>query len=212
MIQGNAIAYHLERVIPAKALSTCPETSMFKFRHLFKLRFLLLYIYWEVAGPGFNLSLSLLFYTPSFYTLYLTLAYLTMTGIVSSVMSHADKIPIVGPMASGWLPSTGTNKKAHSFITPYPPPSYYDITGLQTSSKLSQLSDYVWRQGSQLIPDITLSNSSAIDKKQMEQVMALIHIAAEMGQSGNHHMANDLYMMSIDRMLSALPCKSSKFI
>jgi hypothetical protein len=127
-------------------------------------------------------------------------------------MSHADKIPIVGPMASSWLPSTGINKKAHSFITPYPPPSYYDITGIQSSSKLSQLSEYVWRQGIQLIPDMTLSNSTTIDKKQMEQVMALIHIAAEMGQSGNPQMANDLYMMSIDRMLSALPCKSPHFI
>ncbi|KAI8336227.1 hypothetical protein BC941DRAFT_428657 [Chlamydoabsidia padenii] len=134
-----------------------------------------------------------------------------MTSIVSSVMSHADKIPIVGPMASGWLPSltmNTNNKKTQSFITPYPPPSYCDATGLHSPSKLSKLSDYVWRQGIQLLPDMSLSNAMTIDKKQMEQVTALIHLANEMGQSGNHQMANDLYIMSIDRMLFALPLES----
>ncbi|KAI8082774.1 uncharacterized protein BX664DRAFT_387920 [Halteromyces radiatus] len=135
-----------------------------------------------------------------------------MTSL-GSLISHADKIPLVGTpltnMASALLPDIKkSNEKTHSFLTPIPPPPYEKVVG---TSKLSQLSDYVWRQGSHFLPDITLSNSvtqSTIDKKQIEQVMTLLHIAAEMDQSGNHQMAKDLYIMGIDRMLSSLPLES----
>ncbi|CAO3578808.1 unnamed protein product [Absidia cylindrospora] len=133
-----------------------------------------------------------------------------MTSIVSSVFSHADKIPVVGSMASGWLPSNNKklNEKTHSFITP--PPPYYEVTSTTHPSKISQLSNYMWRQGTSFLPDLTSSNAmtdTTVDKKQMEHVVTLIHIASEMDQAGNHQMAKDLYIMGIDRMLSALPCK-----
>ncbi|KAI8327498.1 hypothetical protein BC941DRAFT_364817 [Chlamydoabsidia padenii] len=60
----------------------------------------------------------------------------------------------------------------------------------------------MWKQGT---PDTQITT---IDKKQVEQVVALIHIAGEMDQSGNHQMAVDLYVMGIDRLLSALPLES----
>ncbi|ORZ25734.1 hypothetical protein BCR42DRAFT_400809 [Absidia repens] len=134
-----------------------------------------------------------------------------MTSIVSNVFSHADKIPVVGSMASGWLPSNNKklNEKSHSFITP--PPPYYEVTSTTPPSKISQLSNYVWRQGTSFLPDLTSSSAmseTTIDKKQMEHVVTLIHMASEMDQAGNSQMAKDLYIMGIDRMLSALPLET----
>jgi hypothetical protein len=52
----------------------------------------------------------------------------------------------------------------------------------------------------------SLPNASAIDKKQVEHVLTLINIATEMSTRGNQQMAVDLYMIALDKMISALPC------
>ena len=128
-----------------------------------------------------------------------------MAGLVATMLSQT---PIVGHAFT--KTSTSTEKGVPSFLTP--PPPYEKVVA---PSKLGQLSDYVWRQGTSMImPDVTASNSltqTTIDKKQVENVITLIHVASEMDQAGQHQMAKDLYIMGIDRMLSALPCKAPFF-
>ncbi|KAI9495634.1 hypothetical protein BDB00DRAFT_882333 [Zychaea mexicana] len=51
--------------------------------------------------------------------------------------------------------------------------------------------------------------TTTIDTKQVEHAVTLINIASEMDQSGNHQMAFDLYMMGLDRMLSAFPLETN---
>ncbi|KAI9278528.1 hypothetical protein BDA99DRAFT_428423 [Phascolomyces articulosus] len=53
------------------------------------------------------------------------------------------------------------------------------------------------------------NNLSNIDTKQVEHAVTLINIASDMDQSGNHQMAFDLYMMGLDRMLSAFPLETN---
>jgi hypothetical protein len=48
---------------------------------------------------------------------------------------------------------------------------------------------------------------SMIDKKQMDHAVTLINVATDMNNSGNQQMAIDLYMMGLDKLMSALPCK-----
>jgi hypothetical protein len=49
--------------------------------------------------------------------------------------------------------------------------------------------------------------TTQIDKKQMEHAITLINVATDMNNSGNQQMAIDLYMMGLDKLISALPCK-----
>lgn len=50
--------------------------------------------------------------------------------------------------------------------------------------------------------------SSNIDKKQMDHAITLINVATDMNNSnGNQQMAIDLYMMGLDKLMSALPCE-----
>jgi 23S rRNA A2030 N6-methylase RlmJ len=57
--------------------------------------------------------------------------------------------------------------------------------------------------------DIKGPITPAIDKKQMEHAVTLINVATDMNNSagGNQQMAIDLYMMGLDKLMSALPCK-----
>ncbi|ORX44101.1 hypothetical protein DM01DRAFT_1340517 [Hesseltinella vesiculosa] len=122
-----------------------------------------------------------------------------MSSLVSNVLSQT---PIVGQVFSKTVPKPST-----TFLTP--PPPYEKAVTLPTSSKIGQLSDYMWRQGSSIIlPDANNQAVATIDKKHVENVLTLIHMASEMDQAGQHQMAKDLYIMGIDRMLSSLPLES----
>ncbi|KAI7854716.1 hypothetical protein BDC45DRAFT_440383 [Circinella umbellata] len=55
----------------------------------------------------------------------------------------------------------------------------------------------------------TNNHLTNIDTKQVEHAVTLINIASEMDQSGNQQMAFDLYMMGLDRMLSAFPLETN---
>ena len=46
-----------------------------------------------------------------------------------------------------------------------------------------------------------------IDKKQIDHAATLINVATDMNNSGHQQMAIDLYMMGLDKLIDALPCK-----
>lgn len=93
-----------------------------------------------------------------------------------------------------------------------PPPPYEKVAnGSSSSSSSGMLSKVmsVWRRQAMAEQQGKLSGQvMMVDKKQVEHAVTLINIATEMDHSGNHQMAVDLYMMGLDRMLSAFPCKS----
>ncbi|KAI8988909.1 hypothetical protein BDB01DRAFT_719110 [Pilobolus umbonatus] len=47
-----------------------------------------------------------------------------------------------------------------------------------------------------------------INKKEVDHAMTLMNVATDMNNSGNQQMAIDLYMMGLDKMISALPLDS----
>lgn len=51
-------------------------------------------------------------------------------------------------------------------------------------------------------------SSTTIDKKQMDHAVTLLNVATDMNNSGNQQMAIDLYMMGLDKLMSALPLES----
>lgn len=53
---------------------------------------------------------------------------------------------------------------------------------------------------------------TTIDKKQVEHAMTLINVATDMNNSGNQQMAIDLYMMGLDKMITALPINTDDAI
>lgn len=96
-----------------------------------------------------------------------------------------------------------------------PPPPYEKVANGSSSSSSSSSSGMlskvmsVWRRQAMAEQQGKLSGQAMmVDKKQVEHAVTLINIATEMDHSGNHQMAVDLYMMGLDRMLSAFPCKS----
>lgn len=91
-----------------------------------------------------------------------------------------------------------------------PPPPYEKVANNSSSSSSGMLSKVmsVWRRQAMAERQGKLNNQGMmVDKKQVEQAVTMINIATEMDHSGNHQMAVDLYMMGLDRMLSAFPCK-----
>lgn len=95
------------------------------------------------------------------------------------------------------------------------PPTYDNVVKEDTKRFASALST-IWKRasfssvGSNNNNDIKMSSAaqqSTIDKKQMEHAITLINVATDMNNSGNQQMAIDLYMMGLDKLMSALPCK-----
>ncbi|KAF7726590.1 hypothetical protein EC973_008635 [Apophysomyces ossiformis] len=98
-----------------------------------------------------------------------------------------------------------------------PPPPYEKVAESTPQpapqSRFTKLSGYVWKRASfsaaawqDSKPPIP--EPATIDKKQVEHGLALINVATEIGNAGNPQMAMDLYMMGLDRMISALPLDS----
>ncbi|KAI9245624.1 hypothetical protein EDC94DRAFT_628287 [Helicostylum pulchrum] len=75
---------------------------------------------------------------------------------------------------------------------------------LSTIWKRASFSSYA---GTDIKTPLSAVNST-IDKKQMEHAVTLINVATDMNNSGNQQMAIDLYMMGLDKLISALPLES----
>ncbi|KAL7330835.1 hypothetical protein PS15p_205725 [Mucor circinelloides] len=93
------------------------------------------------------------------------------------------------------------------------PPTYDNVVKEDTKRFANALST-IWKRAS--FSSVSSANSNdiklscaaqpnTIDKKQMEHAITLINVATDMNNSGNQQMAIDLYMMGLDKLMSALP-------
>lgn len=159
-----------------------------------------------------------------------------MSTLVSRVLSQADKIPMINN-ASTWFPTYNKkepivdlqqqqdedNFNAYRRLTPPGSPRYsmapppYEATTtppiVLENKRFSNTLSTIWKRASfsssantDVKVPMTAVNQT-IDKKQMEHAVTLINVATDMNNSGNPQMAIDLYMMGLDKLISALPCK-----
>ncbi|KAK4521032.1 uncharacterized protein ATC70_004021 [Mucor velutinosus] len=98
------------------------------------------------------------------------------------------------------------------------PPTYDNVVKEDTKRFANALST-IWKRASfssaaftNNSNDIKMSSATqqnTIDKKQMEHAITLINVATDMNNSGNQQMAIDLYMMGLDKLMSALPLEDA---
>ncbi|CEP10082.1 hypothetical protein [Parasitella parasitica] len=152
-----------------------------------------------------------------------------MTTLVALVLNNADKIPIVGsPInhATSWY-----RKRSHSQGSDLetPPPPYENES--VAHSRLTQISDFVWKRSS--FSNSSGSNSGSsngsnsnsnlgpyssapnrdepFNKEKITEGISLIQMAAEMNSAptgANQQVFIDLYMMGLDKILASLPINS----
>lgn len=122
------------------------------------------------------------------------------------------------------------NGQPHRFTPPgsprysMAPPPYENVLKESQQSapienkRFSNTLSTIWKRASFSSSGGTAANdikmtpqATQIDKKQMEHALTLINIATDMNNSGNQQMAMDLYMMGLDKLVSALPCTSYNF-
>lgn len=151
-----------------------------------------------------------------------------MSTLVSRVLSHTDKLPTMNV----WFPSYNKkeevelqqqdedNFNAYRRLTPpglprysmAPPPYEATTPPIVVENKRFSTLTTMWKRASfssgiQSDIKVPLTQNSTIDKRQMEHAVTLINVATDMNNSGNQQMAIDLYMMGLDKLMSALPCK-----
>lgn len=159
-----------------------------------------------------------------------------MSALVSRVLSQADKLPIINN-ASSWFPNYYVSKKEEAAVTSLeqqdednfnayqrltttsprysmapPPYEATNSTPIVVENKRFSTLTTIWKRASfssSTNTDIKtpIVAPSTIDKKQMDHAVTLINVATDMNNSGNQQMAIDLYMMGLDKLMSALPCK-----
>lgn len=114
-----------------------------------------------------------------------------------------------------------TNGEFYNQTTPrysIAPPTYDNVVK-EDNKRFANALSTIWKRASfssvssslgSTNNDIKMSSSqqqTTIDKKQLEHAITLINVATDMNNSGNQQMAIDLYMMGLDKLMSALPCK-----
>ncbi|CEP17327.1 hypothetical protein [Parasitella parasitica] len=115
-----------------------------------------------------------------------------------------------------------------SFNTDYPDGELYDQTTLHYSvapptydnvvkednKRFANTISTLWKRASfssvqasvgNINSDIKTSQQTIIDTKQLEHAITLINVATDMNNNGNQQTAIDLYLMGLDRLMSALP-------
>lgn len=136
-----------------------------------------------------------------------------MSTLVNQVLSQADKFPMINQ----WLsPNEQYNNKKIESYTPRhhslgAPPPYENVV---RQPKRYSFSSMIWKRASSFSstacsePEVGLPMTT-IDKKQVENGITLLNIATEMANSNNNKpMALDLYMMGLEKIMSALPCNT----
>lgn len=168
---------------------------------------------YKIHNPYFLLLSTFLFLSSSLH--------INMTTLVTLVLSNADKLPIVGsPInhATSWY-----RKRSHSqgsdLETPPPPP--YENEPV-VHSRLTQISDYVWKRASFSSNTASSSNRAPesytalpskeepFNKEKITEGISLIQMATEMNNAPNgknQQVSVDLYMMGLDKILASLPSK-----
>ncbi|KAG1047488.1 hypothetical protein G6F46_008125 [Rhizopus delemar] len=140
-----------------------------------------------------------------------------MSTLVNQVLSQADKFPMINQ----WLsPNEQYNNKKIESYTPRhhslgAPPPYENVV---RQPKRYSFSSMIWKRASSFSstacsePEVGLPMTT-IDKKQVENGITLLNIATEMANSNNNKpMALDLYMMGLEKIMSALPLESDPSI
>ncbi|KAG2230772.1 hypothetical protein INT48_001674 [Thamnidium elegans] len=145
-----------------------------------------------------------------------------MATLVSLVLNNADRLPIVGsPIGQA---TTWYRRKSNSseVICETPPPPPYEKEPVH--SRLTQISDYVWKrasfsstqpQSTATSPEVITTLTSTLDKKQVDDGISLLQMATQMNQetSGKHNqMSIELYMMGLDKILASIPIDSDSAI
>lgn len=150
------------------------------------------------------------FFALSFFFFFLSFLFF-MSTLVNQVLSQADKFPVINQ----WLsPNEQYNNKKIESYTPRhhslgAPPPYENVV---RQPKRYSFSSMIWKRASSFSstacsePEVELPMTT-IDKKQVENGITLLNIATEMANSNNNKpMALDLYMMGLEKIMSALPC------
>lgn len=139
-----------------------------------------------------------------------------MATLVSLVLNNADRLPIVGSpigQATTWY---RRRSNSNEVMCEVPPPPYEKEP---IHSRLTQISDYVWKRASfssstqeiipsSSIPPVVKSSGHMLDKKQVDEGISLLQMASHMNQdvTGKHNqMSMDLYMMGLDKILASIP-------
>ena len=142
-----------------------------------------------------------------------------MATLVSLVLKNANRLPLAGfPIsnATTWYRKTNENEK--------PPPPYEkeDVMLVAENSRLTQISDYLWKKVSIVGVRSNISNdnnvinesmqeaksiSKILDKKMIDEAISLIQMATEMCSIKHQHISVDLYMMGLEKLLDSLTGK-----
>lgn len=145
------------------------------------------------------------------------------TTLVSLVLNNADKIPIVGsPIGQATTWYRRRNSSGNEIVLCETPPPPYEKEPVH--SRLTQISDYVWKRASfsasssassssSQLPDEAIVKEAVIelDKKQADEGIQLLQMATNMNNdsTGKHHQISiDLYMMGLDKILASIPIDS----
>ncbi|KAI9315744.1 hypothetical protein BX666DRAFT_347702 [Dichotomocladium elegans] len=177
-------------------------------------------LFWMGVARPVSVSLSLLFLFTSFdvflHSLFLFL--LSLSIIMSALLARwmpSSPLPAIDRKSS--MGSTCSDDM--TYFRP-PPPPYEKVAANtpitttpragahQQAGMLGKMFN-IWKRQTIAEQQGKLEETAMMDKNQVEHAVTLINIATEMDHSGHHQAALDLYMMGIDKMLSAFPCKYS---
>jgi hypothetical protein len=158
-----------------------------------------------------------------------------MTSLVSRVLSQTEKLPVIGN-ASTWysgkkeevwsnpnsrrtsLEDSGCYNDLYRLTPPgsprysmAAPPPYEKVVEPENRGLTNRITTILKRASFSSaantdVKEPVIAPTANIDKKEIEHAMTLINVATDMNHSGNQQMATDLYMMGIDKLMSALPC------
>lgn len=143
-----------------------------------------------------------------------------MTTLFYKALSQADKIPMIH-QASQWLPFNNNTTKEEQIEVEYnlssprysiAPPPYEKVVNEEKKNFLSS----IWKRASfssscNEEEETLLQINEKVDKQMVDHAITLIQVATEMknreGNTQNQQMAVDLYMMGLDKLITALPSK-----
>lgn len=153
-----------------------------------------------------------------------------MTTLFYKALSQADKLPVIHQANQWWFSSKEEEAQqqqveetttAYNLSTPrysIAPPPYEKVVSKEESRNF--LSS-IWKRASfsssynEEEETLLQLNDTKVDKQMVDHAITLIQVATEMknsNQGQNQQMAIDLYMMGLDKLITALPSMCIYFI
>ncbi|CEG65207.1 hypothetical protein RMATCC62417_02038 [Rhizopus microsporus] len=144
-----------------------------------------------------------------------------MSTLVNRMLSQKDKLTMI----NHWLSSKEEeeqqqqqqqqiyyNNTSPRYSIGIPPPPYENVVQQQPpmDRKKYSFSSMIWKRASfsSTVSSEVKIPVTTIDKKQVEHGITLLNIATDMNNNNSQPMAMDLYMMGLDKIMSALPLES----